>query len=118
MNIALKSALLSAFVYPGAGHFFLKKYTLCTAYVCTFSVPLYLLFREIFSKTELVVKQIQNGEIPLDVTAISHALSHSITGVSAQELNIKVYVLMLLWILGIIDSYRLGLQIKSNIQRK
>jgi len=110
MKKSVKAALLSAFVYPGAGHFFLKNYSVCALFACTFSVPLYLIISEIITKAENIVEQIKNGEIPLDIAAISESLSSSTIGVDAQELNIKMYVLAVIWIIGIIDSYRLGLK--------
>ncbi len=108
MNKSTKAALLSALVYPGIGHFFLKKYTVCVLFVTTFSVPLYFIIHEITAKAERIIEQIKNGEIPLDIAAISAALSSSTTGTDAQELNLKMYVLIFIWIIAIIDSYRLG----------
>ena len=108
MKKSVKAALLSAFVYPGTGHFFLKKYGVCAFLACTFSVPLYFIISEIITKAEGIVEQFKNGEIPLDIAAISESLSSSIAGVDAQELNIKMYVLIVIWGIGIIDSYRLG----------
>lgn len=104
MKKSVKAALLSALVYPGAGHFFLKKYALCAVFSCTFSVPLYFIISEIVAKAENIVEQIKNGEIPLDIAAISESLSSA----NAQELNIKMYVLVIVWLLGIVDSYRIG----------
>lgn len=114
MKKPMKAALLSAFLYPGAGHFFLKKYTLAGIFSCTFSVPLYFIISEIMVKAEQIVEQITKGEIPLDIAAISASLSNSITGANAQELNIKMYALAIIWIIGIIDAYRLG---RTNIIR-
>ena len=108
MKKPMKAALLSAFVYPGIGHFFLKKYIMCVVLVSAFSVPLYFIISDILSKAEQVIEQIKNGEIPLDIAAISESLSNSAIGVSAQELNIKMFVLVIVWFVGIIDSYRLG----------
>ncbi|OUS29993.1 hypothetical protein A9Q98_05570 [Thalassotalea sp. 42_200_T64] len=108
MKKSVKAALLSALVYPGMGHFFLKKYAVCAIFSCTFSVPLYFIISGIITKAEHVVEQIKNGEIPLDIAAISESLSRSIVGVDVQELNIKMYVLVVIWLIAIIDSYRLG----------
>lgn len=108
MKKSVKAALLSALVYPGTGHFFLKKYYLFVAFVCAFSVPLYFVVRDIFTKAEQIVAQIKNGEIPLDVTAISESLSSSMAGDATQELNTKMYFMIIIWLIGIIDSYRIG----------
>jgi hypothetical protein len=108
MKKPIKAALLSAFVYPGAGHFLLKKYYHTAVFAFTFSVPLYFIVSEIFAKAEQVVEQIKNGEIPLDITAISESLSSAMSGDATQELNTKVYILVIIWLISIIDSYRIG----------
>jgi hypothetical protein len=108
MNNPMKAALLSAFIYPGMGHFFLRKYAMCVVLVSAFSVPLYFIISEVFSNVERVVEQIKNGEIQLDIAVISESISSSVTSVDAQEFNIKMYVLVIVWLVGIIDSYRLG----------
>ncbi len=108
MEKSIKAALLSAFVYPGTGHFFLKKYTLGAAFACAFSIPLYFIISEIVTKAEQIVEQINNGEIPLDIAAISESLSSSIQSIDTQELNIKIHALAIIWIIGITDSYRIG----------
>jgi len=108
MKKSVKAALLSAFIYPGTGHFFLKRHGVGAFLACTFSVPLYFIISEIMAKAENIVEQINNGEIPLDIAAISQSLSSSAVGVDAQELNIKMYVLIIIWAIGILDSYRLG----------
>jgi len=108
MKKSVKAALLSAFVYPGMGHFYLKKHAMFAVFACAFSVPLYFIISEILAKAERVVEQIKNGEIPLDIAAISESLSSSTVGVDSQEFNIKIYVLVVIWLIGIIDSYRLG----------
>lgn len=102
----MKAALLSAILYPGVGHFFLKKY-LAGAILClTFSISLYFLVSDMLVNTMQIVEQINNGEIPLNIAAISESLA---TSADLQELNINMYVLIIIWFLSIIDSYRLGL---------
>jgi hypothetical protein len=107
----IKAALLSALVYPGVGHFFLKKYVFGAVFAAIFSVPLYLITREIIVKAKNIVEHIKNGEIPLDISVISASLSTSPVGVDAQELTIKMYVLVIIWFIAIIDSYRLARKI-------
>ena len=84
MKKSVKAALLSAFVYPGMGHFYLKKHAMFAVFACAFSVPLYFIISEIMAKAENIVEQINNGEIPLDIAAISQSLSSSAVGVDAQ----------------------------------
>lgn len=108
MKKSLKAALLSALVYPGIGHFFLKKYTQCAVFAVAFSVPLYFVFSEVMTKAERIAQQIQNGEIPLDITAISNAVTSATLAADTQEFNFNIYLLFIIWLIAIIDCYRLG----------
>ncbi|WP_166425641.1 hypothetical protein [Paraglaciecola sp. 20A4] len=107
MRASIKAALLTGLVYPGAGHLYLKKSAIGISFLCAFSVPLYLIISEIMTKTMGIVEQIGNGEIPLDVTAISASLS-SVTAMNPHELNIKIYALITIWLIAIVDSFRIG----------
>jgi len=114
MKESVKAALLSALVYPGVGHFFLKKHIMCVVLIIAFSIPFYFIISDLIVKAEHVVEQVENGQIPLDISAISESLSQSTVGVAAQELNFSMYLLVIIWLVGIVDSYRIG-RIKNNI---
>ncbi|MBU2925495.1 hypothetical protein Q4506_06275 [Colwellia sp. 4_MG-2023] len=109
MKKSIKAALLSALIYPGAGHFFLKKSRVGVIFAGAFSIPLYFVISEIFAKAEKIVDQITRGEIALDPAAISVSLSNSMSGVEGQALDMNIYVLIIVWGIAIIDSYRLGI---------
>lgn len=55
-----------------------------------------------------IVEKIQSGDVQLDVTAITESESRQPTGTEAQLLNITTAVIIICWIIGIIDSYRVG----------
>ena len=97
--------MLSALLFPGAGHFYLKKYLMGSLLLTFFLVPVYLIFSEVISKTDQVIQQIQTGAIPLDIAAISEILTRT---VNYQALNYEMNALMIVWVVGIIDSYRLS----------
>lgn len=105
MKKSIKPVLLSAFAFPGAGHFFLKKHLVGSILLCLFLVPVYLIFSEVMSVTDTVIAQIQTGEIPLDVAVISDMITKT---VNSQALKLETNVLIIVWVIGIIDSYRLS----------
>jgi len=53
-------------------------------------------------------EKIQRGEVQLDVDAITELISKQPTGTDAQLLNIAWIVLIISWLIGIVDSYRVG----------
>ncbi len=106
MNIALKSVLLSALVYPGAGHFFLKKYRACIVFVVVFSVPLFSVINDIVDRADQVVELIIKGEVSPDIASISESLSSLSNDSNVQALNFQIYIMLIVWVIGIYDAYR------------
>ncbi len=107
MKKSMKAALLSAFVFPGAGHFFLKKYTTGLLLVAAAFASLYLLISEMLEWVLQITNKIQQGEVQLNVAAITDLVSKQ-TGTQAQLINIASTVLIVLWVIAILDSYRIG----------
>ena len=103
----MKAALLSAFVFPGVGHFLLKKYIPGTILAGSAFAGLYFLIAKTVERTLQIIDKIQGGEI-LDITAISELLLKQPTGTEAQLLNTATAVLTISWLIGIVDSYRIG----------
>ena len=56
-----------------------------------------------------IVDRINSGEIPVEAGAITELVSKSTTGADGSVLNIAALVVVACWLIGIIDSYRLGI---------
>ena len=108
MNKPMKAALLSAFVFPGVGHFFLKKYVPGAVLAGTAFTGLYFLTAKMVEKTLKISEKVQSGEVPLDVATITELVSKQATGTEAQLLDVAAGVLFIAWVIGIVDSYRVG----------
>ncbi|MCK4837302.1 MAG: hypothetical protein KAS94_00790 [Desulfobulbaceae bacterium] len=108
MNKAIKAALLSALLFPGAGHLLLKKYVAAVILAGASVASLYFLVATAIEKALRITEKIQRGEVPLDVAAIAELITNQTTGPEAQLLNIATAVLFIAWLIGIIDSYRVG----------
>lgn len=108
MGKTMKAALLSALVFPGAGHFFLKKHITGTVLAGAALASLYLVISKMVERALQIAEKIQSGEVQLDVAAITELISKQPTGTDAQLLNIAWTVLILSWLIGIVDSYRVG----------
>ena len=102
------SVLLSAFVFPGAGHLFLKKYLRGAALlILALTGIIVVMVRSVQSALPLIEK-IQNGDVPLEAQAISELISKSASGPDSLLVNIASLVVLLCWVIGIVDSYKLG----------
>ncbi|MGJ8692124.1 MAG: hypothetical protein ACSHW0_06545 [Thalassotalea sp.] len=109
MTKSTKAVLFSALLYPGAGHYLLKKYISAAIFALLFSVPLFLVMSDIIAKAKQVADKITRGEIPLNIDAISASLT-SITGPDAQTLNYQIYFMVIIWVIAIVDTYRISRQ--------
>ncbi len=56
-----------------------------------------------------IVDNIYSGEIPVDTGAITELVSNSISSADNLVVNISLVVVGACWLIGIIDSYRLGI---------
>jgi len=103
-----KAALLSAFVFPGVGHLYLKKYTAGILLAgASFAAIYYLIAKAVETAVEISEK-IQSGDVQMDVGAITQLVSQQASGIDAQMLNIATTALGICWLIGIVDSYRAG----------
>ncbi len=95
MSKAIKAALLSTFIFPGTGHFFLKKHITGTLLAGAAFVSLYLVLSRLVERALQIGEKIQRGEVQLDVDAITELISKQPTGTDAQLLNIAWIVLII-----------------------
>ncbi len=103
-----KAALLSTFIFPGVGHFLLKKHIQGALLAGTAFVALYFLIAKTVEKTLLVVEKIQSGEVPLDAVTITELVAHLTPGTETQLQRFATAALIISGLIGIVDSYRVG----------
>ncbi len=115
MKKQTKAALLSTFVFPGVGHFLLKKHIQGAALAGTAFVSLYFLIAKTVEKTLLVFEKIQSGETQLDAATIMDLVSNQTSGTETQLLRLAATALIISWLIGIVDSYRVGRAQDKNI---
>ena len=108
MKKPMKAALLSAFVFPGTGHLFLKQYVQAMILIGASVSALYYLTSKSIEMALKIVEKIESGEVPADVAAITESLTQQTSGADAQALDFASYAIMICWLVGIIDSYRVA----------
>ena len=107
MNKPAKAAMMSFFIYPGAGQFFLQKYLSSGIFIILFSIPFLLTLFEVFEKTNLVMKNIVENKLPLDIATLTDVFSNLVSD-QAQSLDNKVLIMMIIWIVSTVDAYRVA----------
>ena len=108
MSKSLKAALLSALVFPGIGHFSLKKPLQGSLLSGIAIVCLYFLLAAVVDIAQGLSVKIQSGEIPFDVTTINELVHQQLAGNDGQLVNIPSLLLMICWVVGVIDAFRIG----------
>ena len=109
MKKSTQAALLSALVFPGVGHLFLKKYISGLVLFGVSGAGLWYLLTKAVEKTLFIVEKIQVGDVPPDVAAILDLVAKQSTASEAQIANLATAVLAVCWLISILDSYRVGL---------
>ena len=108
MKRSSKAALLSGLIFPGIGHMVLKKYLHGSVLMLATLAALSVIVTRVFQRALTIVDRINSGDIPVDTGAIAEMVSNSTSGAVSSIENIAVIFLGSCWLVGIIDSYRLG----------
>ena len=108
MKRSSKAALLSGLIFPGIGHIVLKQYLRGSVLMLFALAALSVIVTGIYQRALTIVDRINSGDIPVDTNAIAEMVSNSTSGADRSIENIAVVVLGVCWLIGIIDSYRLG----------
>lgn len=108
MKIENKAALWSAIVYPGAGHFALKKYLIGCIFAGVFTVLLFMTLGDIMAIAQCSANEILSGKIPMTATGILQAAQNPSPECAKLAEYKHVPLMVVIWLLTVIDSYRLG----------
>ena len=107
MNKALKAAMFSALIFPGAGQLLLKKY-ISAAYFFTFAcVGLYLVFSNLMTIAQSIIDKVQRGDVTGDLATIIE-LVHQQSPTLIESLSPALMILLIAWFVSVIEAYRVG----------
>lgn len=103
MRLFTKPVLLSALVFPGAGHLYLKKYVRAALFILVSLFALSFILAEAISHAQVISAQILSGELRPDANTILEAVRSR--PVSKHLFTINC-ILFIIWLIAIIDAYR------------
>ena len=109
MTRSIKAALLSGLIFPGVGHMILKQYLRGSILILSALIGVSVIVTKAINQALTIVDKINTGEIPVEAGAITELVSKSSNGAEGSILNIAALVVGACWLIGIIDSYRLGI---------
>ena len=109
MTRSIKAALLSGLIFPGIGHMVLKQYLRGSILILFTLIALSVIVTLAVRSALSIFDSINGGEIPVESGAITELVSNSISSADNLIVDISLIVIGACWIVGIIDSYRLGI---------
>jgi len=108
MKNSIKGAAFSGLVFPGLGQIVLRHYkrgiALALAVVLTLLVVVVKALRQAFA----ILERIEAEGRVIDMSTISRAAAQASTASDSLVYNVLLFLIILLWIVGIVDAYRLG----------
>ena len=111
MKISHKAALLSAFVFPGLGQLYLKRYWRGLAFLSFVLTELgYVIWATTVSaldRLDEAMVQLQSGTANLQ--EFSDIAGSNLFAADPHHTAV-IYIIVCLWIFAVIDAYRIGKQ--------
>lgn len=108
MTKSMKAGLFSAFIFPGSGHFYLRQHVQGILLATISGGCLIALLSIAVDKAQQISDKILAGEIPLDATRIAEEVTKQAAVGGTQLADISTWMLLVCWLVGIVDSYRVG----------
>jgi len=118
MHKSTKAALISAFIFPGFGHFYLKSKLRGAVFTLICVGCLYLLTTYAMDIANDISNKISSGDIPLDITRLIVEISSQLTGSQSNPPNVASLLLFICWGIATVDSYILGRKLSSPTNTK
>lgn len=100
--------LMSAFVFPGAGHFLLQRYRTAAALITIAATSTFIILKYVVLQAMLIADKIIAGEIAPNILMIRKLIKENVA--DTQAVNVAIWVLIAVWLISIIDTYRVGKQ--------
>ena len=108
MRKSIKAVLLSALVFPGTGHFSLKKPVQGTALLTITLFCLYLIISAVLDISMGLSEKIESGEISNDIFVITEMATEQLSNTDSQTISLAMLGILFCWLFGIFDSFRIG----------
>ena|SRR5262249_34097224 len=107
MSYAIKAALLSGLVFPGLGHLYLRRFLRGLLLAAGAAALSWFLVSVAVNSAMDIAGKIESGDVPPNAEDIS-ALVSKASQANERATDIATAILIALWIIGIVDSYREG----------
>ncbi len=108
MSNSVKGALLSGLIFPGLGQIVLRQYKRGIALMLIALAGLVIVIEKTLEQAFTILEKIGTEGGPIDMKTITSAATQA-TGLSdSMILSFALFLIILCWIIGIVDAYRIG----------
>jgi hypothetical protein len=108
MSRSTTALLLSALVFPGAGHLYLKRRGRALLFIVPSIVAVVYFVTDAMQRAGDMADQIMSGSLGTDPVAIAARLEQA--GPTSPLVDVAMYVMLACWIGAAIDAWLLGRQ--------
>jgi hypothetical protein len=115
MKRHVKASIYSAIFFPGAGYFLLSKTKHAVCFLLLTFVALAVVIYDMTFKAQIIVDKILNGDLPIDFAVVHQQLLITTGAFSPSIITATYLFIVVLWVVGIVDCYRVG-RLQENIQ--
>ena len=114
MKPSSKAASLSAFLFPGSGHMFLKLYVRGIIFIIIAGIGLFLMMEAAFSIAWTIANDIEQGKVAFDINSIRSVVEQTMGVYKDPSLQGAKWAIVISWIISTLDAYREG----KNLEKK
>jgi TM2 domain-containing membrane protein YozV len=108
MKNAMKGVFLSGLIMPGLGQIALKHYKKGIILMLGASAGLVVIVIEAMKQALAIVEKMDLNGGAVDINAISDAATQASTASEGFIFKLLFYLIILCWVVGIVDAYRIG----------
>ncbi|MEE9259604.1 MAG: hypothetical protein V3U40_00650 [Candidatus Scalindua sediminis] len=108
MKNSLKGAFLSGLIFPGLGQIVLKRYKRGAVIMLMVLVCMSVFVVKVVQHALGILEKIESQGGAISMSTISNAATQASTTSGNLTLNIVLLLVILCWIIGVVDAYRIG----------
>lgn len=108
MNRSKKAALLSAVVFPGAGHWYLGKRKQAIALFAASAVATYVLVAGALAQANLIADKVISGELEPEISQLMVLLQEQISANETSSMSTATIALVVIWMVGVVGAWIAG----------
>jgi hypothetical protein len=110
-DIRGKGTLLSGLIFPGLGQIVLKHYKRGAVIMLTVLVSLSVVVVKAVQHALAILEKIESEGGAISMSTISNAATQASTTSVSLTFNLILLLIILCWIIGVVDAYRIGKKI-------